>query len=88
VTQKQHISIPDGLPDALMKRRAGVFVTLHKAEQLRGSLAEEIIQNAISACAQDPRFSPVKAHELSQIECTVDVLGEAEDIDGLDALTA
>ena len=96
VTQKQHIPVPDGLPDELVNRRAGVFVTLHKAGQLRGcigtispaqeSIAEEIIQNAISACAQDPRFSPVKAHELPQIECTVDVLGEAEDIDGLDAL--
>ncbi len=96
VTQKQRISVPKNLPDELTKHRAGVFVTLHKAGQLRGcigtisptqdSLAEEIIQNAISACAQDPRFSPVQAHELTQIECSVDVLGEAEAISGMDEL--
>ena len=96
VTQKEHIAVPDGLPDELINRRAGVFVTLHKAGQLRGcigtisptqeSIAEEIIQNAISACAQDPRFSPVLEPELSQIECSVDVLGEPEDIAGMDAL--
>ena len=97
ITQKQHIAVPDGLPDELIKRRAGVFVTLHKAGQLRGcigtisptkgSIAEEIIQNAISACAQDPRFSPVTEPELSQIECSVDVLGEPEDIEAWTLLT-
>jgi MEMO1 family protein len=96
VTKKQHISVPDGLPDELLKRRAGVFVSLHKAGQLRGcigtisptqdSIAEEIIQNAISACAQDPRFSPVLERELPQIKCSVDVLGKPEDISGMDAL--
>ncbi|MBE0601221.1 MAG: AmmeMemoRadiSam system protein A, partial [Firmicutes bacterium] len=96
VTKKQHIAVPDGLPDELIKRRAGVFVTLHKAGQLRGcigtvaptqkSIAEEIIHNAVSACAQDPRFSPVTENELSQLECSVDVLGEPEDIADMDAL--
>jgi len=96
ITKKQHIAVPDNLPDELTARRAGVFVTLHKAGQLRGcigtispakgSLAEEIIQNAISASTQDPRFSPVTEQELSQIECSVDVLGEPEDIDSMDAL--
>ncbi len=96
ITKKQHIAVPDGLPDELLNRRAGVFVTLHKAGQLRGcigtisptqdSIAGEIIQNAISACAQDSRFSPVTENELSQIECSVDVLGEPEDIADMDAL--
>jgi MEMO1 family protein len=88
--QRKKIPVPAGLPPELLERRAGVFVSLHKAGALRGcigtisptqrSIAEEIIQNAISACAQDPRFSPVRPGELSEIECSVDVLGEAEDI--------
>jgi MEMO1 family protein len=90
VTRHQRISVPNGLPDEMTNHRAGVFVSLHKAGQLRGcigtiaptqvSVAEEIIQNAISACAHDPRFSPVRADELPAIECSVDVLGEAEAI--------
>ena len=89
-TQKKKIPVPAGLPPELLERQAGVFVSLHKAGALRGcigtisptqrNIAEEIIQNAISACAQDPRFSPVRPGELSEIECSVDVLGEAEDI--------
>ena len=96
VTEHRRIPVPDGLPPELLARRAGVFVSLHKAGQLRGcigtiaptqaSVAEEIIQNAVSACAQDPRFSPVRPEELAAIECSVDVLGEAEPIDSMDAL--
>lgn len=87
---RKKISVPTGLPPEMLLKRAGVFVSLHKAGQLRGcigtispvqrSIAEEIIQNAISACAEDPRFSPVRPSELPEIECSVDVLGEAEDI--------
>ena len=96
VTQRKHIPVPDGLPAEITGKRAGVFVSLHKAGQLRGcigtisptqeSIAEEIIQNAISACAHDPRFSPVKPEELPAIECSVDVLGDAEDIVSTDQL--
>ena len=96
VTHRTQIPVPPGLPKELTARQAGVFVSLHKAGQLRGCIgtisptqsciAEEIIRNAISACAHDPRFSPVEEDELPQIECSVDVLGEAEDIDSVDAL--
>ena len=93
---REHIQVPGGLPGEMLEKRAGVFVSLHKAGQLRGcigtisptqeNIAEEIIQNAVSACAQDPRFSPVRPDELAEIECSVDVLGEAEDIDSMDKL--
>ncbi len=96
VTGRVSIPVPTGLPPEMLSRRAGVFVSLHKAGQLRGcigtisptqkSIAEEIIQNAVSACAHDPRFSPVTAEELPEIECSVDVLGDAEDIASMDAL--
>lgn len=91
VTRRKHIAVPDGLPPEMLEKRAGVFVSLHKAGQLRGcigtisptrqSIAEEIIQNAVSACAEDPRFSPVRPDELPAIECSVDVLGDAEAIE-------
>ncbi len=84
------------LPDELLSKRAGVFVTLYKNGELRGcigtinptrqSIADEIIQNAISAGLKDPRFMPIKAEELDDLVYSVDVLGEAEEIDSLDKL--
>ncbi|MBO4382980.1 MAG: AMMECR1 domain-containing protein, partial [Clostridia bacterium] len=44
------------------------------------SIAEEIIQNAISACSSDPRFPPITAAELPALEISVDVLGDLEPI--------
>ena len=40
----------------------------------------DIIYNAISACSQDNRFSPVRPDELSTLEISVDVLGEPEPV--------
>ncbi|MBR2518923.1 MAG: AmmeMemoRadiSam system protein A [Selenomonadaceae bacterium] len=82
--------LPENLPAELLNRRAGAFVSLHKDGNLRGcigtimatrnNLAEEILQNAISACSQDPRFDPVTVDELDDIKYSVDVLGEPERI--------
>ncbi|MEG1824560.1 MAG: AmmeMemoRadiSam system protein A [Cloacibacillus sp.] len=84
------LSEPADLPPELTKRRAGVFVSLKKEGRLRGcigttsptqsSVAREIIQNAISAATQDPRFEPVRPDELEKITCSVDVLGPTEPI--------
>jgi AmmeMemoRadiSam system protein A len=81
-------------PDELapeMKERAGVFVSLKKRGQLRGcigtfeptqpSVAQEIIQNAISSATGDPRFSPVRPDELNQLEYSVDVLTSPQPVD-------
>lgn len=88
--------LPEGLPEELTGLRAGVFVSLHKDGQLRGcigttapttvSVAREILQNGVSACARDPRFPPVTERELSDLEYSVDVLGEAENISSLEEL--
>lgn len=88
--------MPKNLPEELLNRRAGAFVSLHKDGNLRGcigtimatqnNLAEEILQNAISACSQDPRFNPVEVDELDDIEYSVDVLGEPERIFSIKAL--
>ena len=82
--------LPENLPAELLNRQAGAFVSLHKNGNLRGcigtimatqkNLAEEILQNAISACSRDPRFDPVTIDELDEIEYSVDVLGEPERI--------
>ncbi|UCG53887.1 MAG: MEMO1 family protein [Dehalococcoidia bacterium] len=67
-----------------MKKKAGVFVSLHKFGQLRGCIgtfeaaredvAQEIIANAISSATRDPRFPPVTVSELGDLEYSVDVL--------------
>jgi uncharacterized protein (TIGR00296 family) len=49
-------------------------------------MAEEIIENAISAGTQDPRFEPVTAKELSRLVYSVDVLGKPESIETIDDL--
>ena len=74
-----------------MKERAGVFVSLKKRGQLRGcigtfeptqpSVAQEIIQNAISSATGDPRFSPVRPDELNELEYSVDVLTSPVPVD-------
>ena len=82
--------LPKGLPDEMTGQAAGAFVSLHARGQLRGcigttgptteSVAWEIVQNAVSACARDPRFPPVTVTELDSLEYSVDVLGAPEPI--------
>ncbi len=91
VRRRERIPMPKGLPEEMLSRRAGAFVSLHRNGKLRGcigtimatkkNLAEEILANAISACSKDPRFSPVTEEELSTLEISVDVLGEVEPIE-------
>ena len=67
-----------------MKEKAGVFVSIHKFDELRGcigtfeparqNVAEEIINNAISSATRDPRFPPVAPDELEHLTYSVDVL--------------
>jgi AmmeMemoRadiSam system protein A len=92
--------IPQAPPEAElapeMKQQGGVFVSIKKRGQLRGcigtieprqaNVAEEVIQNAMSAATRDPRFPPVDARELGDLEISVDVLGSPEPIDSLDQL--
>lgn len=82
--------VPDGLPEEMYGRRAGVFVSIKKEGRLRGcigtiqavqgSIAQEIIENAVSASTRDPRFSPIGPDELCQLTISVDVLGDTEQI--------
>ncbi len=74
-----------------MKEQAGVFVSLHENDELRGcigtfaptrdNVAEEVVANAISAATHDPRFPPVAPEELSQLEYKVDILSRPEPVE-------
>jgi AmmeMemoRadiSam system protein A len=96
IKDRVKIRVPDGLPAEMTGKRAGAFVSIHKNGSLRGcigtiaptadSVAQEIINNAISASTNDPRFDPIRPDELKWLEISVDVLGEAEDIDSPDEL--
>lgn len=92
----EKLVMPDNLPEEMIKDKAGVFVSLKMDGQLRGcigtiqpttdSIAEEIIQNAISAGLEDPRFNPVTKKELNKIQYSVDVLKDAEPIKNMSEL--
>lgn len=75
-------------------RKAGVFVTLNyltrnREERLRGCigfplahglLRQSVVEAAIAAATQDPRFPPVDAKELVHIIFEVSVLTEPEEL--------
>ena len=75
-----------------MTERAGVFVSLKVGGMLRGcigtydpakaNVAEEIVENAISSATRDPRFPPISADELVDLEYSVDVLTTPEPVEG------
>ena len=79
-----------------MKEQAGVFVSIHKHGELRGcigtfepaksNVAREIMANAISSATGDPRFPPVTASELDDLEYSVDILTKPEPVEGVEEL--
>jgi len=81
---------------AEMRKRAGVFVSIHKSGMLRGcigtfeptqdNVAREVIANATSSATRDPRFPPVAPGELNDLDYSVDVLTKPEPIDSQDQL--
>lgn len=96
VTRHEKMNRPSSLPEEIISAKAGCFVSIHKQGRLRGcigtispvrdSLAEEIIDNAVSASVRDPRFDPITPDELKWLEINVDVLSEPEDISSPDEL--
>lgn len=96
VLEKKVLPVPSDIPEEMLGIRAGAFVSIHEHGRLRGcigtigptceNVAEEIIQNAISASTKDPRFNAITANELEFLEINVDVLGEPENISSMDEL--
>ena len=96
ILRHRKMEMPGDLPSELTARRAGAFVSIHEHGKLRGCigtispvrdcLAQEIIDNAVSASTRDPRFSPIRADELKWLEISVDVLGDPEPVSSPDEL--
>lgn len=87
----------DNFQTELLSTKRGCFVSLHKIDgSLRGcigtieptepDLQQEIIRNAISASFYDSRFEPVEPEEMDNIEISVDILTEPEEISSFDDL--
>jgi AmmeMemoRadiSam system protein A len=86
------------VPSELLNKKAGVFVSLHRKSDhsLRGcigtflptkeTIAEEIINNAVAAATEDPRFDPISKKELADLEINVDVLSEPEQTNDMEKL--
>lgn len=74
----------------------GCFVSLKTESGLRGCigtiyptrslLIEEIIDNAIKAASEDPRFDPVEEEELDFLKISVDVLNAPERVTAIETL--
>lgn len=88
---------PKDLPEEILGRRSGVFVSIEKNGELRGcigtylptrkNVAEEIIHNAIVAASADYRFAAINKKELAELSYTIYLLSEpelAKDISELD----
>src|SRR5580692_5563043 len=79
-----------GLPrSGVFEEKRGVFVTLHARGRLRGCigviegfepLGESIARCAASAAFKDPRFSPVSAEELPELQIELSLLSPPEPI--------
>ena len=74
------------LPDCLQQPGAA-FVTLNRQGQLRGCigsleahrpLAQDVAENAFAAAFRDPRFAPLDASELADLDVHISVLGKPE----------
>ena len=89
----EKLPLPDNLPDEMLTKKAGIFVSLSMNGSLRGCIgtispvtdcvAYEIIQNAVSAGLHDPRFERVTVQELQLLTYKVDVLSPPESISSL-----
>jgi len=86
IKDRKIINVPEDTPDTL-KEIMGAFVTLNKDGLLRGCigypepikpLVNAVIEVAISAAVNDPRFSPVNSGELENLDVEVSVLTKPE----------
>lgn len=83
-------SLESKLKDPVLQRHSGTFVTLKIDGRLRGcigslSTAESIVDgirhNAVNAAMRDPRFAPLSADELQDVDIEVSVLTPPRPLD-------
>ncbi len=69
--------------DELYRQELGAFVTLHKRGNLRGCIGhiegrmplfDTIVEMALAAAFQDPRFPPLRVSELEEIDIEISIL--------------
>ncbi len=81
--------------DAELLQKSGAFVTLQKGEQLRGCVGQiisdkplyvTVAQAAIAAATRDPRFHPVNASEMPQLEIEISVLTALHSLERIEDL--
>jgi len=96
------IKVPDNLPGVFYSDKKGVFVTIYTKlgqdmkKKLRGcvgtflptkeNIAQEIIDNAISAAVHDCRFGPVQSSELEKLQYEVSLLSLPEQVSSIENL--
>jgi MEMO1 family protein len=85
---------PDAMTDSAFKEKRGTFVTLTINKQLRGcignldagdSIVDGIERNAVNAAFRDPRFPPLKAHELDRVDIEVSILSKPQPLEYRDS---
>jgi AmmeMemoRadiSam system protein B/AmmeMemoRadiSam system protein A len=93
VPPDQSEPVKAALKDECFHTKNGTFVTLKIDGQLRGCigtlaatepLSEGVRRNAINAAFHDPRFTPLTASELAQVEIEVSILTEPQPLDYVD----
>lgn len=81
--RQQVLNEPASVPGSLTAASSGVFVSLHRGDDLRGCLgvigggtplAQAVAQLAADVCHRDPRFGPVTLDELPELHVEVSVL--------------
>ena len=92
----KNIPVPDfEVTSDLLKENRGAFVTIHKSGQLRGCIGYiksvkplylSIRDMAESAAFRDPRFPPVTAHELNEIDIEISALTPFRVIDDVNEI--
>ncbi len=81
---------PELSDDPFYREERGLFVTLHKHGELRGCigyiegikpLSEALFEMAGSAAFRDPRFTPLEAEELPEIDIEISLLSPLKRVD-------
>lgn len=80
----RHHTIPEfTVEEPELTRKCGAFVTITSSQRLRGCIGyvegfkplyQTVIDMAIAASTQDPRFEPVREQELSNLQLEISVM--------------
>ncbi|MEE9543654.1 MAG: AmmeMemoRadiSam system protein A [Thermodesulfobacteriota bacterium] len=88
------IPVPN-IDEEPLKKKCGVFVSLHKDGDLRGCIGvftsddplyKTVSLMAVSAAFEDPRFSPVTEEEVKDIDIEISVLTPLKRIEDVDEI--